>query len=195
MSFSTFIGSVQSLIRVHLFATPDRLQHTKLPCPSPTHIYALCLTPESIWVCCPQISKPQAADCGVNVSPESLFCQAFMGNFHLLKNKVLTQNLKSKLTGIAQMQLIKEKIYIFTFLFSYFLFLELHVIMGLTLDILGSIACGYWCARIIQFILTDLFSNTLTNIIFCISMVYMTFYIGKTETDTKIPSLMYILCF
>ncbi|XP_068841883.1 sodium/hydrogen exchanger 11 [Capricornis sumatraensis] len=56
-------------------------------------------------------------------------------------------------------------------------FRELHVIMGLTLDVLGSIACGYWCARIIQFILTDLFSNTLTNIIFCISMVYMTFYI------------------
>nr|XP_020757910.1 sodium/hydrogen exchanger 11 isoform X2 [Odocoileus virginianus texanus] len=56
-------------------------------------------------------------------------------------------------------------------------FRELHVIVGLTLDILGSIVCGYWCARLIQFILTDLFSNTLTNIIFCISMVYMTFYI------------------
>ncbi|XP_057583221.1 sodium/hydrogen exchanger 11 [Hippopotamus amphibius kiboko] len=56
-------------------------------------------------------------------------------------------------------------------------FKELHVIMGLSMDILGSIVCGYWCARVIQFILTDLFSNTLTNIILCISMVYLTFYI------------------
>ncbi|KAI4563469.1 hypothetical protein MJT46_019825, partial [Ovis ammon polii x Ovis aries] len=102
----------------------------------------------------------------------------------------ISQNLKSKPTGIGQMPLIKEKK---LFHLSYFLFLELHVIMGLIFDVLGSIACGYWCARIIQFILTDLFSNTLTNIIFCISMVYMTFYIGKTETDTKIPSLMCIL--
>nr|XP_031291605.1 sodium/hydrogen exchanger 11 [Camelus dromedarius] len=54
---------------------------------------------------------------------------------------------------------------------------ELHVIMGLCLDILGGTLCGYWCARIIQFILTDLFSNMLTDIILCISMVYMTFYI------------------
>ena len=57
--------------------------------------------------------------------------------------------------------------------------------MGLSLDILGSIICGYWCARIIQFILTDLFSNTLTSIVLCISMVYLTFYIGKEETDIK----------
>ncbi|XP_026942096.1 sodium/hydrogen exchanger 11 isoform X2 [Sagmatias obliquidens] len=56
---------------------------------------------------------------------------------------------------------------------------ELYIIMGLSLDILGSIICGYWCARIIQFILTDLFSNTLTNIVLCISMVYLTFYIGE----------------
>ncbi|XP_034866722.1 sodium/hydrogen exchanger 11 [Mirounga leonina] len=57
------------------------------------------------------------------------------------------------------------------------MFTELHVILGLSLDILGSIICGYSCARIIQFILTDLFSNTLTSVILCISMVYMTFYI------------------
>ncbi|KAG8515747.1 Sodium/hydrogen exchanger 11, partial [Galemys pyrenaicus] len=54
---------------------------------------------------------------------------------------------------------------------------EFQIVMGLSLDILGSIICGYWCARIIQFILTDLFSNTLTNIVLCISMVYMTFYL------------------
>uniref|UniRef100_A0A8C0M2A0 Solute carrier family 9 member C2 (putative) n=1 Tax=Canis lupus familiaris TaxID=9615 RepID=A0A8C0M2A0_CANLF len=65
------------------------------------------------------------------------------------------------------------------------MFTEFRVILGLCLDILGSIICGYSCSRIIQFILTDLFSNTLTSIILCISMVYMTFYIGKTETNTK----------
>ncbi|XP_073072871.1 sodium/hydrogen exchanger 11 isoform X2 [Manis javanica] len=54
-----------------------------------------------------------------------------------------------------------------------FLFRGLHVI----LVILGSIICGYCCARIIQFIITALFSNTLTSVILCISMVYMTFYI------------------
>ncbi|XP_077612142.1 sodium/hydrogen exchanger 11 [Crocuta crocuta] len=57
------------------------------------------------------------------------------------------------------------------------IFRELHVIMSLLLDIFGSIICGYSCARIIQLILTDLFSNTLTSVILCISMVYMTFYI------------------
>ncbi|XP_058556244.1 sodium/hydrogen exchanger 11 isoform X2 [Neofelis nebulosa] len=54
---------------------------------------------------------------------------------------------------------------------------DLHVITGLCLGIFGSIICGYSCARIIQFILTDLFSNTLTSVILCISMVYLTFYV------------------
>ncbi|XP_045403297.1 sodium/hydrogen exchanger 11 [Lemur catta] len=56
-------------------------------------------------------------------------------------------------------------------------FTELPVIMGLTVAIFGSIIFGYWCAKIIKFILTDLFSNVLTDIILCFSMVYMTFYI------------------
>ncbi|XP_077757836.1 sodium/hydrogen exchanger 11 isoform X10 [Canis aureus] len=60
------------------------------------------------------------------------------------------------------------------------MFTEFRVILGLCLDILGSIICGYSCSRIIQFILTDLFSNTITSIILCISMVYMTFYIGES---------------
>lgn len=72
-----------------------------------------------------------------------------------------------------------------SFVCYFLLFSELHVVMGLILDIFGSIICGYWCARIIQFILTDLFSNTLTNVILCFSMVYMTFFVGKAETNTK----------
>ncbi|XP_051004292.1 sodium/hydrogen exchanger 11 [Acomys russatus] len=57
------------------------------------------------------------------------------------------------------------------------MFRELHVIIGLTFDIFGSTVCGYWCTRVIQIILTDLFSNTLTNVVLCFSLVYMTFYL------------------
>ncbi|XP_040595317.1 sodium/hydrogen exchanger 11 [Mesocricetus auratus] len=57
------------------------------------------------------------------------------------------------------------------------MFKELHVIIGLSFDIFGSAICGYWCTRIIQIILTDLFSNTLTNVVLCFSLVYMTFYL------------------
>ncbi|OBS76362.1 hypothetical protein A6R68_17185 [Neotoma lepida] len=57
------------------------------------------------------------------------------------------------------------------------MFRELHVIIGLSLDIFGSTVCGYWCTRVIQIILTDLFSNTLTNVVLCFSLVYLTFYL------------------
>ncbi|XP_033055084.1 sodium/hydrogen exchanger 11 [Trachypithecus francoisi] len=57
------------------------------------------------------------------------------------------------------------------------IFRDLHIGIGLSLDILGSIIFGYWCAKIIRCILADVFSNMLTNIILCFSMVYMTFYI------------------
>nr|KAF6316601.1 putative solute carrier family 9 member C2 (putative) [Pipistrellus kuhlii] len=58
-----------------------------------------------------------------------------------------------------------------------FVFKEFHVLLDFVIHIVGSIIIGYWSARIIQFILTDLFSNTLTSVILCISMVYLTFYI------------------
>ncbi|XP_062961982.1 sodium/hydrogen exchanger 11 [Cynocephalus volans] len=70
------------------------------------------------------------------------------------------------------------------------MFRELNVVMGLFLDIFGSIICGYWCARIIQFILTDLFSNTLTNVILCFSLVYMTFYIVEVLGMSGIVALV-----
>ncbi|KAH0506663.1 Sodium/hydrogen exchanger 11 [Microtus ochrogaster] len=57
------------------------------------------------------------------------------------------------------------------------MFRELHVIIGLSFDIFGSAICGYWCTRFIRIILTDLFSNTLTNVVLCFSLVYMTFYL------------------
>ncbi|XP_060221076.1 sodium/hydrogen exchanger 11 [Meriones unguiculatus] len=57
------------------------------------------------------------------------------------------------------------------------MFRELHVIIGLSFDIFGSTICGYCCTRVIQIILTDLFSNTLTNVVLCFSLVYMTFYL------------------
>ncbi|KAM6166245.1 sodium/hydrogen exchanger 11 [Erethizon dorsatum] len=55
--------------------------------------------------------------------------------------------------------------------------IELHVAVGVILDIFGSIVCGYWCARVIELILTDPFNNSLTNIVLSFSLVYMTFYI------------------
>ncbi|XP_053519683.1 sodium/hydrogen exchanger 11 [Artibeus jamaicensis] len=54
---------------------------------------------------------------------------------------------------------------------------EFTIIMDFLLSISGSIIFGYWCARIIEFVLTDLFSNTLTDVVLCISVVYMIFYI------------------
>ncbi|ELW49544.1 Sodium/hydrogen exchanger 11 [Tupaia chinensis] len=61
---------------------------------------------------------------------------------------------------------------------------ELYIFIGVFLDVFGSIICGYWCAKIIQHMLTDPFSNTMTDIIFCLSMVYMTFYIDLSCTVT-----------
>ncbi|XP_023566114.1 sodium/hydrogen exchanger 11 isoform X2 [Octodon degus] len=57
------------------------------------------------------------------------------------------------------------------------MFRELHVILGVIFDIFGSVVIGYWCARIIEFILTDPFNNSLTNTILSFSLVYLTFYI------------------
>ncbi|MEJ1270246.1 ankyrin repeat domain 45 [Cricetulus griseus] len=65
------------------------------------------------------------------------------------------------------------------------MFRELHVIIGLSFDIFGSTICGYWCTRIIRIILTDLFSNTLTNVVLCFSLVYMTFYLGLIEHEGR----------
>nr|XP_019588979.1 PREDICTED: sodium/hydrogen exchanger 11 [Rhinolophus sinicus] len=56
-------------------------------------------------------------------------------------------------------------------------FREYHILVDLILNVSGSIMCGYWCARIIHFIFTDLYSNTLTNIVLYFSMVYMIFYL------------------
>lgn len=119
------------------------------------------------------------------MSPESLFYQAFLklplaeGQGPHSKSQKQTKHID--LSAINE----RNESYSSTSVLSYFLFLDLHVITGLCLGIFGSIICGYSCARIIQFILTDLFSNTLTSVILCISMVYLTFYVGKAETNTK----------
>ncbi|XP_060053871.1 sodium/hydrogen exchanger 11 isoform X2 [Erinaceus europaeus] len=59
---------------------------------------------------------------------------------------------------------------------SFFMIKELHIIVALCLSALGSTFCGYWCAKFIQFIMSDLFSNTLTAVVLCFSMVYLIFY-------------------
>lgn len=66
--------------------------------------------------------QTQATDSEGNISPESLFCQAFMGNFHLLKNKVPPQNLRAHQSAETQMPSMKEtKVNALTFFFLIFL--------------------------------------------------------------------------
>ena len=182
------------LSRVHLFATPQTAAHQASLSITNSH---LCSLPDSWQHLSLLSSEKQTSSCRLwgKCIPRKPLLPGFHGKLPSAEEQGSHSKSQEQTDGHCPNAINKGKKLYFTFLFSYFLFLELHVIMGLTLDILGSIACGYWCARIIQFILTDLFSNTLTNLIFCISMVYMTFYIGKTETDTKIPSLMCILCF
>nr|XP_003474692.2 sodium/hydrogen exchanger 11 [Cavia porcellus] len=69
-------------------------------------------------------------------------------------------------------------------------FRELHLVLGVVMDILGSIICGYCCARVIEFILTDPFNNSLTNIILSISLVYMTFYTAENFGMSGIVALI-----
>ncbi|XP_006892745.1 PREDICTED: sodium/hydrogen exchanger 11 [Elephantulus edwardii] len=64
-------------------------------------------------------------------------------------------------------------------IFQVHLIKDLDIFLNFSLEIIGSIICGYVGARIIQFILIDLLSNTLTNVILCFSMVYMIFYIAE----------------
>lgn len=133
----------------------------------------------------PWLNKPQAAE-GEGISPESLSCQPFMGNSHLLRIKVSTQKMSQPKWVDANTINKRNKSHSSTcFFFSFSFLLEFHVLLDFVFHILGSIIIGYWSARIIQFILTDLFSNTLTSIVLCISMVYLTFYIGKAEPRTK----------
>ncbi|XP_004706879.2 sodium/hydrogen exchanger 11 [Echinops telfairi] len=55
-------------------------------------------------------------------------------------------------------------------------FNELDTFISIVLYIFGSTTCGFVSAKIVQCILMDLLSNTLTNVILCFSMVYVTFY-------------------
>ncbi|KAM9212068.1 sodium/hydrogen exchanger 11 [Dugong dugon] len=71
-----------------------------------------------------------------------------------------------------------------------FMFTEIYAFINLFLDVFGSITCGYVCARIIRFIFIDLFGNTLTNVILCFSMVYMTFYIAEVFGMSGIIALI-----
>ncbi|XP_031792768.1 sodium/hydrogen exchanger 11 isoform X1 [Sarcophilus harrisii] len=56
---------------------------------------------------------------------------------------------------------------------------ELYTVGIMCIDILGSIILGYLSAKISQYMLTDIFGDTVTNVILCFSMVYLTFYAGE----------------
>ncbi|XP_066219928.1 sodium/hydrogen exchanger 11 [Saccopteryx leptura] len=51
------------------------------------------------------------------------------------------------------------------------------IFVNFTFVIFGSILFGYLFSRIVRFLLNDQFNNTLTNVIYCFSMVYLTFYV------------------
>ncbi|XP_006867160.1 PREDICTED: sodium/hydrogen exchanger 11 [Chrysochloris asiatica] len=59
------------------------------------------------------------------------------------------------------------------------MFKDLSTTIYLFLNVFGSMTCGYMCAKIIQLTLIDLLSNTLTNVILCFSLLYMTFYLAE----------------
>ncbi|XP_074078142.1 sodium/hydrogen exchanger 11 isoform X2 [Macrotis lagotis] len=58
-------------------------------------------------------------------------------------------------------------------------FKELYTLGGLLLDFIGSFFVGSWSAKIIQYMLADIFGDTVTNVILCFSMVYLTFYVAE----------------
>lgn len=111
------------------------------------------------------------------VFPESLFFRSSLGALSE-EQAPCSQTRELPVETNKQKSQMLNSSFLSRFL-SFLLFSELHVIIGLSLDIFGSTICGYWCTRVIQIILTDIFSNTLTNVVLCFSLVYMTFYLGK----------------
>ncbi|XP_058516666.1 sodium/hydrogen exchanger 11 isoform X2 [Ochotona princeps] len=57
------------------------------------------------------------------------------------------------------------------------LFSEIHVLMEILKDICGSTLCGYLCSRLIPSMLSELHSKMRSNVILCVSMVYLIFYL------------------
>ncbi|KAM8812087.1 sodium/hydrogen exchanger 11 [Rhynchonycteris naso] len=51
------------------------------------------------------------------------------------------------------------------------------IFVNFTFVVFGSVLFGYLFSRIVRFLLNDQFNNTLTDVIFCFSMVYLTFYV------------------
>ncbi|XP_068921536.1 sodium/hydrogen exchanger 11 [Petaurus breviceps papuanus] len=56
---------------------------------------------------------------------------------------------------------------------------ELSTVGDMILDIFGSLIMGSWSAKLIQYMLADIFGDTVTNVILCFSTVYLTFYIAE----------------
>ncbi|XP_072504697.1 sodium/hydrogen exchanger 11 isoform X2 [Notamacropus eugenii] len=54
-----------------------------------------------------------------------------------------------------------------------------YIIGDLILAIVGSLIVGSWSAKVIQYMLADIFGDTVTNVILCFSTVYLTFYIAE----------------
>lgn len=67
---------------------------------------------------------------------------------------------------------------------------EFHIIIALSVSIMGSVLCGTGALKIFEFILMHHFSTMLANVILCLSLVYMTFYIGKAPKTPGVVASM-----
>ncbi|XP_036611398.1 sodium/hydrogen exchanger 11 [Trichosurus vulpecula] len=58
-------------------------------------------------------------------------------------------------------------------------FKELYTAGDMIVDIVGSIIVGSWTAKIVQYVLADIFGDIVTDVILCFSTVYLTFYVAE----------------
>ncbi|XP_056671537.1 sodium/hydrogen exchanger 11 isoform X1 [Monodelphis domestica] len=58
-------------------------------------------------------------------------------------------------------------------------FKELYTLGSVVTDIIASGIWGFWSAKILQYMLADIFGDTVTNVTLCFSMAYLTFYVAE----------------
>uniref|UniRef100_A0A6I8PEI7 Solute carrier family 9 member C2 (putative) n=1 Tax=Ornithorhynchus anatinus TaxID=9258 RepID=A0A6I8PEI7_ORNAN len=86
--------------------------------------------------------------------------------------------------GIASMEVV-----LFTHSFIPFS-LEMHILLHLCHDIFGSILFGFWCSKIVQYLLSDIFSDTVADVNVCFSMTYFIFYVAEWLGMSGVVSIM-----
>uniref|UniRef100_A0A6I8PGK4 Solute carrier family 9 member C2 (putative) n=1 Tax=Ornithorhynchus anatinus TaxID=9258 RepID=A0A6I8PGK4_ORNAN len=67
---------------------------------------------------------------------------------------------------------------------------EMHILLHLCHDIFGSILFGFWCSKIVQYLLSDIFSDTVADVNVCFSMTYFIFYVAEWLGMSGVVSIM-----